>query len=69
MKRERFGIPFTGLSLPHFCACPWICNDICLGIFLCSVSLVKMKGFVGIVGLDYHHCLNFLSVLFEFQLI
>jgi len=40
-----------------------------LVFFLCSVSLVKMKGFVGIVGFDYHHCLNFLFMLFEFQLI
>ena len=61
------GIPLTGLTLPHFCACPKTASDKMSQSFLCSMSCGERwfnVRFVHIGRIVDHHCLNFLLIIF-----
>ena len=68
-QEERVGIPLTGLTPPHFYACPKPGPEFPTSyvvVFLCSVSSEVILRFVDIGEIDDHHCLNFLFIIVKF---
>jgi len=67
LKRRRVENPFTGLTLPLFCACPnpWPCDFQWHSavVFFC-VQCFEMRGWClfSVGGIVDHQCLNFLSI-------
>ena len=60
---QKVGVPLTGLTLPHFCACPnpetWFSIVICRGLSVFSeLSSNGSNCFVDIGGIVDHHCLE-----------
>ena len=69
IKRERVGIPFTSLTVSHFCASPkpgpgfpilYVVDFVCVFSELRREMIVC---FVDTGGIVNHHCLNFLLVI------
>ena len=66
-QRKRVGMPFTGLTPPHFCVCPkagtefsmpYVTNVMVFFAFNCKRREVIVP-FVEIGGIVDHHYLNF----------
>ena len=60
-QKRRVGIPLTGLTLPHLCACPNPGTGFpssYVVVFWCSVSLFQIIVIVCFVGIVYHKCLE-----------
>jgi hypothetical protein len=66
-QEGRVGIPLTGLTRPHFCACPkpehgfptsYVGTVVVYFVFSEFIYVI----FVDIDGIDDHHCLNFLFI-------
>ena len=66
--KRRVGIPLNGLTSPHCCACPkprpgFPASNVVIFFVLMEWRSDEIVRFVNIGGIDYHHCLNSLSLL------
>ena len=70
-QEGRVGIPYTSLTLPHFCACPkpgpGFPKSYDVGFFSVQWISLRWEGivsFIDIGGIDGHHCLHILFIIF-----
>jgi hypothetical protein len=69
-QQGRVGIPLTALTLPHVCACPkpgprFPSANVMVYFVFSDLMCEVVVRFDDMGGIDDHHCLNFLNIMYQ----